>query len=169
MARDLYWRKTRHLTIGLLVIWVFITFVLAWYAQELNAFSLFGFPLGFYMAAQGSLVIYLAIIWYYNRRMRQLEAEFGIDDEQGARMLVFMIGALRAIVEMLGLCLIGQGLLYLLAGERRQQNAIYRFFELLTRPPRQLALFLLPKGLPEVWSDCSPSPCFSSSGSGWLG
>ena len=81
MVRDLYWRKTRRLTIGLLVIWVVITFVLAWYAQELNAFSLFGFPLGFYMAAQGSLVIYLAIIWYYNRRMRQLEAEFGIDDE----------------------------------------------------------------------------------------
>ena len=61
-------------------------------------------------------------------------------------MLVFIIGALRAIVEMLGLCLIGQGFLYLLAGERRQQNAIYRFFELLTRPPRQVALFLLPKG-----------------------
>lgn len=81
MQRDLYWLKTRRLTLGLLVIWVFITFVLAWYARELNAFSLFGFPLGFYMAAQGSLVIYLAIIWYYNRRMRQLEKEFGIDDE----------------------------------------------------------------------------------------
>ena len=81
MQRDLYWLKTRRLTIGLLVIWVFITFVLAWHAKALNAFSLFGFPLGFYMAAQGSLVIYLAIIWYYNRRMRQLEKEFGIDDE----------------------------------------------------------------------------------------
>ncbi len=81
MPRDLYWLKTRRLTLGLLVIWVFITFVLAWYAKELNAFSLFGFPLGFYMAAQGSLVIYLVIIWYYNRRMRQLEKEFGIDDE----------------------------------------------------------------------------------------
>ena len=81
MAHDLYWRKTRRLTFGLLVIWVFITFVLSWYAKELNAFSLFGFPLGFYMAAQGSLVIYLVIIWYYNRRMRQLEKEFGIDDE----------------------------------------------------------------------------------------
>ena len=81
MPHDLYWRKTRRLTFGLLVIWVFITFVLSWFAKELNAFSLFGFPLGFYMAAQGSLVIYLAIIWYYNRRMRQLEAEFGIDDE----------------------------------------------------------------------------------------
>ena len=81
MTRDLYWLKTRRLTLGLLVIWVFITFVLAWYAKELNVFSLFGFPLGFYMAAQGSLVIYLVIIWYYNRRMRQLEKEFGIDDE----------------------------------------------------------------------------------------
>ena len=81
MPRDLYWLKTQRLTLGLLVIWVFITFVLAWYARELNAFSMFGFPLGFYMAAQGSLVIYLAIIWYYNRRMRQLEKEFGIDDE----------------------------------------------------------------------------------------
>ena len=56
----------------------------------------------------------------------------------------FPISALRAIVEMLGLCLIGQGVLYLLTGSRRQQNAIYRFFDLLTRPPRQfVALFLL--------------------------
>ena len=59
-------------------------------------------------------------------------------------MPVFLISALRAIVEMLGLCLIGQGVLYLLTGSRRQQNAIYRFFDLLTRPPRQfVALFLL--------------------------
>jgi hypothetical protein len=60
-------------------------------------------------------------------------------------MLVFMIGALRSIVEMLGLCLIGQGVLYLLAGQHRQQNAIYRFFDLLTRPPRQLVAMMLPK------------------------
>ncbi len=59
-------------------------------------------------------------------------------------MLVFLIGALRAIVEMLGLCLIGQGVLYLLAGRRRQQNAIYRFFDLLTAPPRKLTAKLLP-------------------------
>ena len=81
MERDLYWRKTRYLTFWLLAIWVFITFVLSWYAKELNTFSLFGFPLGFYMSAQGTLVLYLVIIWYYNRRMRKLEAEFGIDDE----------------------------------------------------------------------------------------
>ena len=61
-------------------------------------------------------------------------------------MPVFVISALRAVVEMLGLCLIGQGILYLLAGSRRQKNAVYRFFDLLTRPPRQAAAFLLPRG-----------------------
>jgi putative solute:sodium symporter small subunit len=81
MDSNLYWRKTRSLTLVLLGIWVVITFGFPWFAQELNDFSLFGFPLGFYMAAQGTLVIYLFLIWIYNRRMRQLEKRFGIDDE----------------------------------------------------------------------------------------
>ena len=81
MVSGLYWRKTRSLTLVLLGFWVVITFGFAWFARDLNEFSLFGFPLGFYMAAQGTLVIYLFLIWIYNRRMRQLEEEFGIDDE----------------------------------------------------------------------------------------
>jgi len=47
----------------------------------LNSFMLFGFPFSFYMAAQGTLFIYLGLIWYYNRRMRQLETKYGITDE----------------------------------------------------------------------------------------
>ena len=81
MIPDLYWRKTRRLTLTLLVVWLLITFGLAWFARELNEISIFGFPLGFYMAAQGTLIIYLLLIWYYNRHMRRLEEEFGIDDE----------------------------------------------------------------------------------------
>ncbi len=81
MNSDLYWRKTRALTLVLLGFWMLITFGLAWFARELNEFSLFGFPLGFYMAAQGTLLIYLLLIWYYNWRMRRLEETFGIDDE----------------------------------------------------------------------------------------
>jgi len=81
MDSNLYWRKTRSLTMVLLGVWVVITFGFAWFAKDLNEFSLFGFPLGFYMAAQGTLVIYLFLIWIYNRRMRQLEKRFGIDDE----------------------------------------------------------------------------------------
>lgn len=59
-------------------------------------------------------------------------------------MSLFVISAMRALVEMLGLCLLAQGLLYLLAGQRRAGNAIYRFFALLTDPPRRLVARLLP-------------------------
>lgn len=45
---------------------------------------------------------------------------------------------------MLGLCLIGQGILYLIAGGKRGNNRIYQLFDLITRPPRQLLAKLLP-------------------------
>ena len=76
-----YWRKTQGLTLVLLLIWGSVTFILSWYADWLNDWQILGFPLGFYMAAQGSLFIFLLLIWFYNRRMRQLDAEYGIDDE----------------------------------------------------------------------------------------
>lgn len=78
---NVYWRRTKRLTIGLFLVWLLITFVMNWYAREINEIVIFGFPLGFYMGAQGVLFIYLAIIWIYNRRMRTLDAEYGIDDE----------------------------------------------------------------------------------------
>ncbi len=78
---DAYWKKTQRLTLLLLVVWMVVTFILSWFAPWLNQWHFLGFPLGFYMAAQGSLLIYLLLIWIYNHRMRQLDAEFGIDDE----------------------------------------------------------------------------------------
>ena len=78
---NIYWRKTRALTITLLLLWLVVTFLMSWFARELNEIVIFGFPLGFYMGAQGVLVFYLAIIWFYNYQMRKLDAEFNIDDE----------------------------------------------------------------------------------------
>jgi hypothetical protein len=54
----------------------------------------------------------------------------------------FLISALRAIVEMLGLCLLGQAVLYLLAGRRRTDNRIYQLFDLITTPPRRVVALL---------------------------
>lgn len=59
-------------------------------------------------------------------------------------MLPFLISAARAIIEMLGLCLIGQGMLYILAGRGRESNRIYQLFDLITRAPRQLVAAILP-------------------------
>ena len=60
-------------------------------------------------------------------------------------MSFFLISATRAIIEMLGLCLVGQGMLYILAGQRRATNRIYQLFDLLTKAPRRLVATLLPR------------------------
>lgn len=75
-----YWQKTRRLTLALLLVWIVLTFGLSWFARELNQIHFFGFPLGFYFGAQGALLLYLALIWFYNRKMRALDAEHDIDD-----------------------------------------------------------------------------------------
>lgn len=78
---DAYWRRTRRLTFILIIFWIFVTFGLTWFARTINEVVILGFPLGFYIAAQGALVIYLVIIWWYNRRMKKLDAEFGVEDD----------------------------------------------------------------------------------------
>lgn len=60
-------------------------------------------------------------------------------------MLLFLIAALRAILEMLGLCLLAQGMLHVLAGENRKHNVIFRLFQLVNRPPLRLVAILLPR------------------------
>lgn len=72
-----YWRKNLNLTLVLLVIWFVATFVMAFFARELS-FNFFGWPFSFYMAAQGSLIIYILIIWYYARAMKKLDDEYGV-------------------------------------------------------------------------------------------
>jgi putative solute:sodium symporter small subunit len=72
-----YWRKNLNLTLVLLVIWFVATFVMAFFARDLT-FNFFGWPFSFYMAAQGSLVIYILIIWYYARAMKKLDDEYGV-------------------------------------------------------------------------------------------
>ena len=74
-----YWSKNLTMTSILLAIWFIVTFVMGWYARELNEINLIG-PLGFYMSAQGSLIIYVAIIWYYAHYMNKLDQEYGVHE-----------------------------------------------------------------------------------------
>lgn len=75
-----YWHKNLVVTATLLVIWFVVTFVAAFFARELNTITVLGFPLGFYMGAQGSLIVYVAIIWYYARYMNNLDLEYGVHE-----------------------------------------------------------------------------------------
>ncbi len=74
-----YWHRNLKLTSLLLAIWFLATFVVSWYARELNEIVLIG-PLGFYMGAQGALIVYVLIIWYYARRMNQMDKQYGVQE-----------------------------------------------------------------------------------------
>ena len=81
-AQRTYWRLNLLLTFGLLALWFGVTFVTGYYANELNAISFLGFPLGFFMFAQGSLVVYLLIIVVYVVVMNRLDRRYGVAERR---------------------------------------------------------------------------------------
>ena len=72
-----YWQKNLNITAVLMAAWFVVTFVVAYFARDLN-FSFFGWPFSFWMAAQGSLIIYVVIIWFYAHYMNKLDQEHGV-------------------------------------------------------------------------------------------
>jgi putative solute:sodium symporter small subunit len=76
-----YWSKNLRITAILLAIWFVVTFVVSYFARDLN-FNFFGWPFSFWMGAQGSLVIYVVIIWFYARYMNNLDHEHGVAEEE---------------------------------------------------------------------------------------
>ena len=75
-----YWRKNLRMTGLLLLLWFAVSYGVSFYARELNEMTFLGFPLGFYMGAQGSLLVYVLIVWFYARYMNRLDREYGMSD-----------------------------------------------------------------------------------------
>ena len=75
-AKQAFWRRTKRLTLGLGAVWLVVNLTVPWFARELNALHIFGFPLGYWLAAQGTLFVYLTIIAVYALAMDRLEAGY---------------------------------------------------------------------------------------------
>jgi putative solute:sodium symporter small subunit len=80
--REHYWARTRSLMIVHLVIWFIFAFVVHWFASSLNHVSLFGFPLGFYMAAQGSLIVFVVQLFVFVWQQDRIDRECGMAEEE---------------------------------------------------------------------------------------
>ncbi|NLD54918.1 MAG: DUF4212 domain-containing protein [Burkholderiaceae bacterium] len=72
-----YWRRNLRITAVLMVIWFVVTYVVAYFARDLS-FSFFGWPFSFWVAAQGALIVYVVMIWFYARTMNRMDEEFGV-------------------------------------------------------------------------------------------
>lgn len=76
-----YWQKNLRITSVLMVIWFVVTYVVGFFARDLN-FNFFGWPFSVWMGGQGALIVYVAIIWFYARYMNKLDQEHGVAEEQ---------------------------------------------------------------------------------------
>ena len=76
-----HWEKTRNLTILVLIVWFILSMVVPWITNSLNSMNFLGFPLGYYMCVQGSLIGFVVLIWFQNWRQDAIDDEFGVADE----------------------------------------------------------------------------------------
>lgn len=76
-----YWSRTSRLMWMIFALWLFFAFVAPLFAVQLNGIRILGFPLGFYMAAQGSLIAFVALCVWNAVAQNRIDEEFGVHEE----------------------------------------------------------------------------------------
>lgn len=76
-----HWNRTRRLMTIHMVIWFFFAFVVHWFASSLNSISFLGWPLGFYMAAQGSLIAFVVQLFVFAKQQDAIDRAAGVAEE----------------------------------------------------------------------------------------
>jgi len=79
---EAYWKATLTLIAQVLVVWFFVSFGCGiLFADALNSFSLGGYPLGFWFAQQGSMYVFVILIFVYKHLMGKLDEKFDVHEE----------------------------------------------------------------------------------------
>lgn len=76
-----YWKENRNLVLALLAIWAAASFLVQMLASALNNVVILGFPLAYYMGGQGSLIIFMILIYVYAKKMNELDAKYKLQEE----------------------------------------------------------------------------------------
>ncbi|WP_298773559.1 DUF4212 domain-containing protein [uncultured Shewanella sp.] len=76
-----YWQANIRLVLSLLAIWAFVSFGcgILW-VDILNQVTFFGFKLGFWFAQQGSIYVFVVLIFIYVRQMNKLDKRYGVQE-----------------------------------------------------------------------------------------
>jgi putative solute:sodium symporter small subunit len=79
---QVYWKRNLRLIALCLSIWFVVSYGFGiLLVEQLNQISFFGFKLGFWFAQQGSIYVFVLLIFYYARKMNQLDREFGVEED----------------------------------------------------------------------------------------
>jgi putative solute:sodium symporter small subunit len=75
--KERHWEKTKGLMFLTLAIWFIFSIVIFMFGEGLNNGSFLGYPLAYYMCAQGSIVIFVVLIFWFANRQEKIDEEFG--------------------------------------------------------------------------------------------
>ena len=79
-----YWRANIRLMLTLLAVWFIVSFGFGILLVDwLNQFSFFGFKMGFWWAQQGSIYVFVVLIFVYSAKMKRIDREYGVSDDEG--------------------------------------------------------------------------------------
>lgn len=79
---DNYWKENVRLVLKLLAIWFIASFGMGiLFVDFLNQYQIFGFPFGFWMAQQGAIYVFVALIFVYVVKMNKLDKKYGVDED----------------------------------------------------------------------------------------
>ena len=79
--KERHWEKTRGLMIMTLAIWFVFSIVIFMFGESLNNGSFLGYPLAYYMCAQGSIIIFVVLIFWFANRQEKIDEEFGFAEK----------------------------------------------------------------------------------------
>ncbi len=80
--KNTYWKKNIRYIKILLSLWFIVSFGCGiLFVEQLNTIQIGGFKLGFWFAQQGSILVFLALIFNYAFRMNKLDREYGVEEE----------------------------------------------------------------------------------------
>mgnify|MGYP001347522908 CR=1 FL=1 len=77
-----YWKATLGLLTKVLIIWALVSYGAGiLFAPMLNSFHLGGYPLGFWFSQQGSIYIFIVLIFWYAKKMGDIDRKFGMQED----------------------------------------------------------------------------------------
>ena len=81
---EVHWMRTRNLMLSHLAVWFFFGFIIHMFVNQLNTVTvpILGFPLGFYMAAQGSLVVFVVMLFVFAKQQDKIDRQHGVAEDE---------------------------------------------------------------------------------------
>ena len=74
---EAYWKATLGLLTKIMIVWFLVSYGAGiLFVEQLNQFSIGGYPLGFWFAQQGSIYVFIALIFWYAKKMGEIDRKF---------------------------------------------------------------------------------------------